>query len=385
MAHWTVNSYGYPNPFSSQQRAQEAWETFELFLESEDYAEVKAKWITLNPNDSKAHGLESRKTAFEEFGMLYVISRSGRIVITPVGRQMIEAYQNADHTQFVWVGMNALLRYPLVGPPPPRRPKGESEQRASKLLPYAVLLAVIKDLGYLWREEFDHILSQAFTVTSVAEAIKSIRKLRAREETLENFPIEDENSSHYNMMTQLIVHGSMNYDLIVSSNDEVFYSNKGRELKYFINPKWMHLVDKALGENAIPNECFVSKSFVSRMPTSLTFNSEQEYFDYLGATVGAETISAISNPLPTANMDGSRIPVLREGTDYHLVNQLTIRGSVEHFCQIPIDQRIIASHNTERTFIVVDKLRDSNDIVLKLRLAKYYNLNPAIKNIFNNE
>lgn len=379
MANWIVNTYGYPNPFSSLPRSQEAWEIFELFLETDDYAEVKLKWHTLKGTNKS--GLESRKLAYEEFGMLYVITGSGKVVITPAGRQMVEAWQNADHAQFIWVGMNALLRYPLTGPPMPRPSKGGAAQRQSKLLLYAVMLAVIKDLGYIWREEFDHVLSQAFTSSSVEEAVSNIRRLRSRDETLANFPIDNEDVTHSNMMTQLIGHCSMNYDLIVSDNSEVFYKNRGRELKYFINPKWMDLVDKALGGVALAGGCFVDKSFVSRMPSSPGFATEEEYFDYLGAEVSAPSEKAAV--FSTADIGGSFVPVLIEGKDYTLIDANTIRGTVEQFCQIPVRQRLIASHNTTRTFSVETKVRDSNHIILTLRQTKPLTLTSAITDILD--
>ncbi|RZK40063.1 MAG: hypothetical protein EOO61_06785 [Hymenobacter sp.] len=311
-----------------------------------------------------------------------VISRSDEITITPVGEQMQAAVANSDYEQFVWVGLNALLRYPLKGSPRPK-PKGGEEQRNSNLLPYAFLMAALLDLDYLWRAELDHILCRVFTVESAIQAINDIKDLRAGRKQLSDFPIEEntKKGDFYNQINMVLFHLSMGFGLLNKDSQEAYLQGNSLNYKYSIEPVWRDLIEKALGGAALPGGCFVDNSFVSRMPSSLDFSSEQEYFNYLGAGVG--TSSATPASFSTASLGGTLVPVLVEGKDYTLLDAITIRGTVEQFCQISAGQRVIVSHNTKRTFNVESKRRDSSHIILTLRPAKPLTLTPAISSILN--
>jgi hypothetical protein len=379
MAYWKVNGYGYPNPFSGSTNAKQAWDTYELFLNSATYDHVKEEF---SKNGRNSSGIESWKATFEEYGMLYVISRSDEITITPVGEQMQAAVANSDYEQFVWVGLNALLRYPLKGPPRPK-PKGGDEQRNSNLLPYAFLMAALLDLDYLWRAELDHVLCRVFTVESAIQAINDIKDLRAGRKQLSDFPIEEntKKGDFYNQINQVVFHLSMGFGLLNKDDQEAYLQGNSHNYKYSINPVWRDLIEKALGGAALPGGCFVARSFVSRMPSSLDFSSEQEYFDYLGSGVGPSSTTQAS--FSTASLGGTLVPVLIEGKDYNLLDPITIRGTVEQFCQISVGQRVIVSHNTKRTFNVENKGRDSSHIILTLRPAKPLTLTPAISSILD--
>src|SRR6266849_2002543 len=87
---WRVNSYGYPNPFSQESKSQEAWFTFKTFCDHENapYSSLKAFWESKSaPRKLDSHAVESWKATFEEFGLLYVISRSNKVIVTPAGKQ----------------------------------------------------------------------------------------------------------------------------------------------------------------------------------------------------------------------------------------------------------------------------------------------------------
>lgn len=381
MAFWKVNSYSYPNPFSGNPKAIEAWAVYESFLDYVSYFDRRKEYVASGKNVS---GIESWKAAFEEYGMLYVISRSDEITITPVGEQMQAAVEANNYEQFVWAGLNALLRYPLKGPPRPK-PKGGDDQRNSDLLPYAFLMAALLDLGYLWRAELDHILCRVFTVAEAIQAIEDVKDLRAGRKQLSDFPIEEnpKKGDFYNQTNQVVFHLSMGFALITKDDQEAYLQGNSHSYKYFINPVWRDMIEKALGGAALPSGCFVSQSFVSRMPSSPGFATEQEYFSYLGAGVSASSTSATATPFSTTSIEGKSVPVLVEGKDYTVIDTNTIRGTVEHFCQIATGQRLIASHNTKRTFSVEKKVRDSNDIILTLRQTKPLTLTSSIIDIID--
>src|ERR1044071_3433886 len=130
---WRVNSYGYPNPFSSSQKAVQAWETFLSFFDFASYGKLKEFWESGAAGRLlDSHAVESWKATFEEFGLLYVLSRSDEIQITPAGLQFREAAEARNQDEFGWIGLSLLLRYPLHGPPRARR----GRQRDANLLLY---------------------------------------------------------------------------------------------------------------------------------------------------------------------------------------------------------------------------------------------------------
>src|SRR5258707_795654 len=133
---WRVNSYGYPNPFNLDAKSQEAWATFRSFHEHDNaaYSSLKQFWNSNSaPRRINSHTVESWKAAFEEFGLLYVISRSNIVTITPAGKQFLEAAVQQSESDFVWIGLNLLCRYPVQGPPR-GRDKSAAHGKADVLL-----------------------------------------------------------------------------------------------------------------------------------------------------------------------------------------------------------------------------------------------------------
>src|SRR5947207_993183 len=102
--YWRVNSYGYPNPFSSSQNARQAWETFLSFFDFSSYRKLKEFWESGDAGRLlDSHAVESWKATFEEFGLLYVLSRTNEIQITPAGIQFREAAEARDQDEFGWI------------------------------------------------------------------------------------------------------------------------------------------------------------------------------------------------------------------------------------------------------------------------------------------
>ena len=56
-----VNSYGYPNPFIQESKAQEAWLTFKSFYDRDNgaYTSLKEFWETHRPRKLDSHSLHS--------------------------------------------------------------------------------------------------------------------------------------------------------------------------------------------------------------------------------------------------------------------------------------------------------------------------------------
>ncbi|MFL5962266.1 MAG: hypothetical protein ACJ757_05170 [Gaiellaceae bacterium] len=361
--YWLVNSYGYPSPFGSG-KAVIAWNTFLSFAEFKSYDGLKAMWN--GGRDGRRidpHTVESWKATFEEFGLLYVLSGSDCIVITPAGHQLITAGSDGDRLQFGWVGLNALLRYPLRGGRTARSPAYEN----SDLLLYWFFFAALRELGnHLWWSELERVLSTVFTRARGIEAVELIKQLRGGDVDIESIalPVERTSGAFYNSLNQVVVHASLNHLLLGKANDEAFYRDNP-ERHHWILQDWLPIVDLALGGIGPDEDCLERRTLLDRLPSPPDLGGDEAgYFDYLGSSVPPiPTQSSSGAQLREIVFEGGTVAVLAEGVNYDTVTPTSIRGPILSLCKLAAGQRVILSGDLLFTYIVVDKQRSSGDAV----------------------
>jgi hypothetical protein len=367
---WTVNSYSYPNPFNPSRFAKQAWATLESFTRFDSYTSLKEYWKSASaPRLLDSHAVESWKATFEEFGLLYVLTRSDDIVITPAGRQFLAAGTAGNAREFGWIGLNLLLRYPLKGP---RRPKGPRHVESDILL-YWFLYAAMRELqNYIWWSELTGVLCLVFRTDEAQGAIDTIRGLRSGKLSISDCPppVSQPRGKFYNTMNQLIVHAGMYYMTMDGSNDEAFYESKER--RHWINSDWLDLIDLALGDQINEAECDGGTRFVTRMPKAPEFaDDEQAYFDYLGAAVPSMTAATPDVPVIHTTLGGGSVAILTQAAHYIVPEPLRIRGEVRNLCKLAKGQRVILSHDLAWSYIVEEKVRsNATDITVRLRQAR---------------
>lgn len=348
---WVVNSYSYPNPFNAEPNAQEAWRTFLSFFEFTSYADLKWYWNSAAaPRRLSAHSVESWKATFEEFGLLYVLSRSREITITPAGVQFRDAGLASRGDDFAWIGLSLLLRYPLRGAPRRRRP-GRHEN--SDLLLYWFVHSAILDLeNTLWWTELERVLCTVFMRAEAAPAIDTIRHLRSRAIAPRDLSlVADRRGKFYNSLNQVINHAGMNDLILATTSDDVFYGDSELPRRHWVFPEWRRVVQDALG--GIRAECEEDRSFVARMPTAPVFDDEHTYFEYLGAEVLLRP--SVPPTLDYVGMEGTSVAFLRERAHYELQERNVLVGRVQPLCQLRHGQRIIVSHDLSWSYLVEGK------------------------------
>jgi len=363
--HWRVNSYGYPNPFSGEQRAKSAWQTLVSFYQFSSYSRLKEYWSSTDaPRHISRHAVESWKAAFEEFGLLYVLTGTDEIRITPAGCQFRDAADGNQIREFAWIGLSLLLRYPLSGPPSPRSPR----HAGSDLLLYWFFYAAIRELqNYLWRSELDRVLCRVSQLHEAQDAISQILGLRAGDRDLDIAPLPADPSrgAFYNSINQVIVHAGMNYLIIDKSRDDSLYGDSDREQRIWVRRQWLPLLDSVVGRNAISHDCDDDSRFVARMPQAPDFSGdEQGYFDYLGARVDPVPAPTGEDQVPFATLSGGAVAVLSQGVHYALVEANSIAGSIQHLCALALRQRVILSHDLDWSYVVDNKARTGPDELL---------------------
>jgi hypothetical protein len=367
---WRVNSYGYPCFFSASVNSQEAWNTLLSFYEFTDYETLKTYWASNQaPRRLSSNAVESWKATFEEFGLLYVESRSNRISITPAGHQLREAAERDDQSEFAWIGLNLLLRYPLRGP---RRPKSEAHSESDLLL-YRFWYAALLDLdGYIWRTELERILCRVFHTNEGVDAIEDIRILRTNPDFIGqvNIPVRQRQGAFYNSLNQVAVHAGMNHLLLGGEDAECPYGVTEPKRKHFIRRDWLGMIRRALSNSGGSDQCATGGSATARLPAAPVLRDENAYFEYLGARV-VPMSAAVAPALSAVDLHGERVFILSMGIHYELQSGTVITGPVAALCQLARGQRIILSHDERWTYLIEAKeLVDAHSVSVRVRQAR---------------
>jgi len=377
--YWRVNSYGYPNPFVEESKSQEAWVTFKTFCDHDngEYASVKSFWESNRaPRKLDSHAVESWKATFEEFGLLYVISRSNKVIITPAGKQFYEAAAREHEDDLVWIGLNLLLRYPLRGPPRARSKSAAHEE--SNLLLYRFLYSAMRDLGdYFWWTELEHIFCRVFATSEAKAAVEAVRQIRQDPSRLAAFPlpVDKRKGGFYNSLNQVAVHAGMNHLVLIQDDESDHYGANESRRRHFINRKYLSMVSVALGDSVSPSECAGSALYVDRLATAPSFDDEQSYFDYLGAAVSTFASATTAAAPQTITLAGDTVFVLKLSEHFEAVAtsalERSIRGKTYILCRIARNHRVILSSDKMWTYLVTGKdVVDSETVQLSLRRAR---------------
>lgn len=385
---WTVNSYAYPNPFSGSAKALDAWKTLLSFFEFEEYTKLKEYWdSSSSARRISPHALESWKATFEEFGLLYVVSRSNRITITSGGRQLFEAAKKEDKFAFGWIGLNLLMRYPLHGPRAGRR----GAHRLSDIFLYRLFHALLLELdNELWWSELERIACRIFHDTEIAPALEDLKQLRASPSRIGEIDRarEQRRGGFYNSLNQVANHAGMN-DLIVSSTRENSPYKKhesdcmNRVLR--INKEWFPYVTKALRADGDLNICAQLKAYTEALPVYKPFDSEEEYFDFVGAEV-EDYKTAGSDTLKNVSVNGVNAVILEDSKHYKSIAANRIVGPQSSLCQLILGQVLIITGDRYWTYRILKKeLIAPDSVCISLRRSRPISNFSAIEALLKEE
>lgn len=281
---WKVNSYSYPHNFSPEnEKAAEAWVTFLSFFDFERYDELKEYWDSREDRRLRPSATESWKATFEELGLLYVITGSNSITITPAGQQIREYGESHNLEAFVWTGLNLLVRYPLRGPRQGRR----GEHRTSDLYIYKFLFSALLDLdNYIWKSELERVIYHVFNTGDAKAAIEDIKQTRENPALINelSYP-EDTRGAFYNSLNQVLNHASMNHLVLGRSHQESPYSDALGGLmdqRIFIRPQFEETIKKLLTQHDSVDPAWL---FVDILQPYNHYQNERDYFEALGRAV----------------------------------------------------------------------------------------------------
>jgi hypothetical protein len=369
--YWRVASYGYPSPFDGP-KPKLTWDLLRSFDDNRSYNEVKAIWGESTSNRMSAHAVESRKSSFEEFGLLYVETGSDIVNITPGGRQLIDAGAAGNVEEFAWIGLSLLARFPLAGPPRSRRTANDEVGFPI----YGFLMTALCELDdFLWFEELLQVVATATSTDEAREAIELVTLSRADPAaypTLRDIP--DTRGAPYNSMNQILNHVGL-AGLTLTSEREVSPYSGEFSRRAIVRAEYRELFRLVTGSRALAEvgeDCAPNGQFIDRLANVPAASNETEYFQYLGAAVPplADSRSALAAVLPEVLFGDESVSVLTERVHYEQIED-GVKGDLALLCRLSRNQRLVLSHDREWTYRVRDKTRnESGGVDVKITRSK---------------
>jgi hypothetical protein len=348
---------------------------FKSFVDYVGYGSVKTYWDSNSPRRVKPHTVESWKAAFEEFGLVYVLTASDAVSITPGGQQLVAAADAGDEREFAWIALNLILRYPARGEPGRGAHGVEFDQ--SDLLLYWFLHAALVELDGFWHHELFRVLAHVFRRADAQTAVDLVRQLRSGLADINHHADSSGGQSGgvYNSLNQVLVHGSLNHMLFTRSRQDSHYFPGTKENWWHLRDEFRDLIELALGGQGppLPAGCATQASMIQRMPGAPSHADEQRYFDYMGAAVtplAEAQASAAANSAPVADVGGLTVFVLSEGVHFTRLEANRIVGPVHALCVLAEERRVIVSDDLERTYMVEHKELTGTEVVVRLRGAR---------------
>lgn len=150
---WFTSFIGYPSFFQSEGRGADLARAFMTLGDAAEagtpYVEAKALFPELDSAQ-----VETKKAAFQEFGLLYVVPRSNTLTLTGLGHQVRVLCTDRKHIegnrrQILLSLGRALARYQFDNPIPVGGNRKEMRKRAasSDVLPYLACFYLLHKLG----------------------------------------------------------------------------------------------------------------------------------------------------------------------------------------------------------------------------------------------
>lgn len=195
---WFTSFIGYPNFFEPTGRGAELAHVFISLGEAAEAGKSYADSKRLFPGLDHAQ-VETKKAAFQEFGLLYVVPRSNTLTLTPLGRQILDLCANKEQIEknrrtILLSLARGLARYQFNNPLPVggNRKEFRARARSSDVLPYLASYYLLNRLGgVLTESEFRGKLfglQQMSKLRSVEDAIRKRRDTGKRFEDIAGLP-----------------------------------------------------------------------------------------------------------------------------------------------------------------------------------------------------
>jgi len=272
---WFTSFIGYPNFFESTGHAHELAQVFLKLAEASTAGKTYSESKSLFPSLDHAQ-VETKKAAFQEYGLLYVVPRSDTITLTPLGAEIVtlaprpnEAKRNRD--SILLSLCSALSRYQFDNPSPVGGRRYSARSGSSDVLPYLVLYYLLQRLTFLTTSE---LMGSVFGLQNMNDLITLEHEIEERRASGVAFPplsaLPANQGTAQNLKIYLMSHSSLDGELTRSSQVSVYgFSEQAFELTEYgaettavaISSQWPQWEEPA-----------------STIPVAKTYGSMQDYF-----------------------------------------------------------------------------------------------------------
>jgi len=154
---WFTSYIGYPNFFETTGNAHELAQVFLRLAGASLVGNTYSESKSLFPELDHAQ-VETKKAAFQEYGLLYVVPRSDVITLTPLGKEISALAPSPNEAQrhrdvIILSLCSALSRYQFNNPSPIGGRRYITRSGSSDVLPYLALYYLFQKLTFLTTSE----------------------------------------------------------------------------------------------------------------------------------------------------------------------------------------------------------------------------------------
>jgi hypothetical protein len=279
---WKTNYIGYPNFFSGDTPAHQLGMFFRLIADAAGRgvtyeglkSEAKAKF-NVSP-----HQTETKKAAFQEFGLAYVVPRSDVISITPAGSQLFviantAAKADAEKRNVLLLLARALARYQFQNP----FPAGAKQDWADStdVLPYlATFYLFLKLDGLITQSELFGAVFGLQRMTDLPSLAAHIADHRKKGRVLPKLPgLPPDSRTLANLKIYFMAHAGLDWEILTDERVD-FYGFE--EQCYELSEAGSELLDTVLSAE------WPNWKRSTGVPKAKSFGGIHQYFgDGIGA------------------------------------------------------------------------------------------------------
>lgn len=287
---WYTSSIGYPNFFEKQ---GDGYELAEFFLTltnasvlGKSYSDAKGLFPNLNHSQ-----VETKKAAFQEFGLLYVVPRSNTITLTPVGKQVYELCSDykarEDSRRTILIALSrALVRYQFNNPLPVGGTRYRERAQSSDVLPYlAFYYLMLKLDGVVTLSELRGAIFGLQRMADLQDLEQNIKDHRQSAISFSDIPTLPPNpQTADNLKIYFMSHASLGSEIIKVTTANLYGQ---LEQAYWITQLGYEIISSVLDEQWADWQ-----RSIGDIPQAKEYKSYQAYFsEGIGLSLPLEVIS----------------------------------------------------------------------------------------------
>lgn len=275
---WFTSFIGYPNFLKTQGSSFDLGQAFitlaQASLNSKTYSESKELFPNLDPAQ-----VETKKAAFQEFGLLYVIPRSNTITLTPLGFQLYDLLSKRqvleeNRRTVLLLLCHSLARYQFNNPLPVggKRKVNTDRAKSSDVLPYlACYYLLLKLDGLLTVSELRGAIFSLQTMSELRYMETTILNQRKKKQSfsdIADLPTNPRTAD--NLKIYFMAHLSLDWEILESTTANYYGAEEQAfELTEFGYELVKHILDE---------QWVQWQSQTSHIPNAKNYQSIDDYF-----------------------------------------------------------------------------------------------------------